>query len=98
MNAIALNSAIFMERASLARRLPESWSPALARVGFFVNAVSYRRRPTHDAVKAHKLAAHGPHLQHIVEGFRFVKRTGPILTLLLLLGLVSLVLRCPVPC
>src|SRR5205085_11875907 len=30
-------------------------------------------------------------LQHIVEGFRFVMRTGPIVTLLVLLGLVSLV-------
>jgi len=38
-----------------------------------------------------KLAAAGSQLQHMLEGFQFVKRTGPIRTLLLLLGLVSLV-------
>src|SRR5207249_8457240 len=38
-----------------------------------------------------KLSSGGSHLRHIMEGFQFVRRTGPIRTLLLLLGLVSLV-------
>jgi len=60
---------------------------------FFVNAASYLAVIVGlflMRVEApRRLAADGPPLQHIIEGFRFVKRTGPILTLLLLLGLVS---------
>jgi MFS family permease len=96
MNAIALNSAIFNGARIIG---PAIAGIMVASIGegwcFFVNAVSYIAVIVGllmMRVEApRKLAAHGPHLQHIVEGFRFVKRTGPILTLLLLLGLVSLV-------
>jgi MFS family permease len=96
MNAIALNSAIFNGARIIG---PAIAGIMVASIGegwcFFVNAVSYIAviiGLLMMRVEApRKLAAHGPHLQHIVEGFRFVKRTGPILTLLLLLGLVSLV-------
>jgi MFS family permease len=94
MNAIALNSAMFNGARIIG---PAIAGIMVASIGegwcFFVNAVSYI------AVIAgllmmrveapRKLAAHGPRLQHIVEGFRFVRRTGPILALLLLVGLVS---------
>jgi MFS family permease len=95
MNAIALNSSMFngarivgpAVAGILVAQIGEGWC-------FFANAVSYiaviiglflmkveRRaeRPT------------GSLLAHILEGFRFVKNTGPIRALLLLLGLVSLV-------
>jgi MFS family permease len=38
-----------------------------------------------------RLAGSGSPLEHIIEGFRFVKRTAPIRSLLLLLGVASLV-------
>src|SRR5437879_8530151 len=38
-----------------------------------------------------KFARDGSQLQHILEGFRFAMRTGPIRALLVLVGLVSLV-------
>ena len=41
-------------------------------------------RPTYKADQ-------GSPLEYIIEGFRFVRRTGPIRALLLLLGLISLV-------
>ena len=96
MNAIALNSSMFNGArivgpaiaGILVAGIGEGWC-------FFANAVSYI------AVIAgllmmrveapRKLASRGSHLRHIMEGFQFVKRTGPIRTLLLLLGLVSLV-------
>jgi len=41
--------------------------------------------------KPARLAAHGPALAHLIEGYRFARHTAPIRSLLLLLGLVSLV-------
>jgi MFS family permease len=96
MNAIALNSSMFNGARILG---PAIAGVLVASIGegwcFFVNGASYI------AVIAglfmmrveapRKLAKSGSNLQHIAEGFRFVKRTSPILTLLLLLGLVSLV-------
>jgi MFS family permease len=62
---------------------------------FFANGVSYiavimgllmmKLGPLHQVVKE------APALEHIAEGFRFVRRTAPIKALMLLIGLVSLV-------
>ena len=41
--------------------------------------------------KPARLASHGPALAHLIEGYRFARHTAPIRSLLLLLGLVSLV-------
>ena len=95
MNAIALNSSMFngarvigpAVAGILVAKIGEGWC-------FFANAVSYiaviigllmmrvERRPSAPAASP---------LAHIVEGFRFVRRTAPIRALLLLLGLISLV-------
>jgi MFS family permease len=96
MNAIALNSSMFNGArivgpaiaGILVASIGEGWC-------FFANAVSYvaviigliMMRVGSPA----KLAAEGSPLNHILEGFRFVRRTGPIRSLLLLLGLISLV-------
>src|SRR5437667_2072062 len=95
MNAIALNSSMFNGArivgpaiaGILVAKIGEGWC-------FFANAVSYiaviigllmmRVQPRANA-------ATGSPLTHIVEGFRFARRTAPIRALLLLLGLVSLV-------
>jgi MFS family permease len=96
MNAIALNSSMFngarmigpAVAGLLVVSIGEGWC-------FFVNSVSYlaviagllmmrlapRRRPDRTAST----------LESIVEGFRYARRTGPIRSLLLLVGLVSLV-------
>jgi len=94
MNAIALNSAMFNGARIIG---PAIAGVLVASIGegwcFFVNAVSYLAviiglfMMRVEAPR--RLAADGPPLQHIIEGFRFVRRTGPIRTLLLLLGLVS---------
>jgi MFS family permease len=96
MNAIALNSSMF----NAARIIGPSIAGILvASVGegwcFFANSVSYI------AVIAGLLlmkVAPRPReeisvspFEHIAEGFRFVRQTGPIRALLLLVGLVSLV-------
>jgi MFS family permease len=96
MNAIALNSSMF----NAARIIGPSIAGLLvASVGegwcFFANAVSYiaviiglflMRVPP--KVTSHEKASP---FEHIAEGFRFVRTTVPIRTLLLLIGLVSLV-------
>ena len=96
MNAIALNSSMFNAAriigpaiaGILVASFGEGWC-------FFVNSVSYiaviagllamkiapRMRPAEAASP----------FEHIAEGFRFVRGTGPIRSLLLLIGLVSLV-------
>ena len=95
INAIALNSAMFNGARILG---PAIAGITVAAIGegwcFFANGVSYL------AVIAGLLlmivtprersrrAASG--LESVLEGFRFVVHTGPILALLLLLGLVSL--------
>jgi MFS family permease len=96
MNAIALNSSMFNGArvvgpaiaGILVARIGEGWC-------FFANGVSYIaviagllmmrvQRPARRASAASPWA-------HIIEGFRFVRRTAPIRAILLLLGLVSLV-------
>jgi MFS family permease len=95
INAIALNSAMFNGARILG---PAIAGITVAAIGegwcFFANGVSYiavivglllmvvtpRERP--------RRSVSG--LESVLEGFRFVAHTGPILALLLLLGLVSL--------
>ena len=96
MNAIALNSSMFNGARIIG---PAIAGILVAKIGegwcFFANAVSYIaviaglllmriERPGYRAPA-------GSPLEHIVEGFRFVRRTAPIRAILLLLGLVSLV-------
>jgi MFS family permease len=96
MNAIALNSSMFNAArvvgpaiaGILVAKIGEGWC-------FFGNGVSYiaviiglmmmRVEPPK------RLASSASPLAHIMEGFRFVRHTRPILAILLLLGLVSLV-------
>jgi len=96
MNAIALNSSMFngarivgpSVAGILVATIGEGWC-------FFANAVSYiaviaglllmqldyvRRQPSGATP-----------FEHILEGFRFVRRTGPIWAIMLLIGVVSLV-------
>jgi MFS family permease len=95
MNAIALNSSMFngarvigpAVAGILVAKIGEGWC-------FFSNAVSYiaviiglLMMRVHSPART----ATGSPLEHIMEGFRFVNRTGPIRALLVLLGLVSLV-------
>jgi MFS family permease len=95
INAIALNSSMFNGARIIG---PAIAGILVAKIGegwcFFANGVSYiavivglfmmrvKRRPEVPA---------GSPLEHILEGFRFVRSTAPIRALLLLLGLVSLV-------
>src|SRR5579863_8256674 len=96
MNAIALNSSMFngariigpAVAGILVASIGEGWC-------FFANAVSYIaviaglllmriERPA-------KLATSGSPLENILEGFSYARHTGPIRSILLLLGLVSFV-------
>src|ERR1700730_1187133 len=94
INAIALNSSMFNGARIVGPAIAEI---LVATIGegwcFFANAVSYiaviagllmmKVSPTARLKK-------GSAVGHILDGFRFVARTGPMLALLLLLGLVSL--------
>jgi MFS family permease len=95
MNAIALNSSMFNGARVIG---PAIAGILVAKIGegwcFFANGVSYiaviagllmMRVPP----RAHR--PQGSPIAHIIEGFRWVRETKPILALLLLLGLVSLV-------
>jgi len=95
MNAIALNSSMFNGARIIG---PAIAGIVVAKIGegwcFFADAVSYI------AVIVGLLMMHvaprvrrpmGSPLEHVIEGFRFVRETAPIRALLLLLGLVSLV-------
>ena len=97
MNAIALNSSMFngariigpAVAGILVASIGEGWC-------FFANGVSYIAVITGLLLMklAPAVAASGgdtSHLEYIAEGFRFVRRTGPIWALLLLIALVSLV-------
>lgn len=96
MNAIALNSSMFngarivgpAVAGLLVASIGEGWC-------FFANGVSYIAVITGLLLmRVHapsKLAGEGSPLEHILEGFRFVKRTAPIRFLLILLGVASLV-------
>jgi MFS family permease len=96
MNAIALNSSMFNGARIIG---PSIAGILVATIGegwcFFANAVSYiavivglllmKIQPANTAPR------HGSPIEHILEGFRFVRNTTPIRAILLLLGLVSLV-------
>lgn len=96
MNAIALNSSMFNGARIIG---PAIAGILVAKIGegwcFFANAVSYIAvivGLVMMRVQARALStAAGSPLAHILEGFRWVRETGPIRALLLLLGLVSLV-------
>jgi len=96
MNAIALNSSMFNGARVIG---PAIAGLLVAWIGegwcFFANGVSYiaviiglmlmKLGPLHQVVKE------APALEHIMEGFRFVRRTAPMKAVMLLIGLVSLV-------
>jgi MFS family permease len=96
INAIGLNSSMFNGARIIG---PAVAGVLVARIGegwcFLANAFSYiaviagllmmkLRPPTYRASDASPL-------EHIIEGFRFARHTGPIRAILLLLGLISLV-------
>ena len=96
MNAIALNSSMFNGARIVG---PAVAGLVVAAIGegwcFFANAVSYfavifglllMRLPAW----LPRVVESSP-LQHIVEGLRFARRTGPVAALLLLIGVLSLV-------
>jgi len=94
MNAIALNSSMFNGARIIG---PAIAGILVASIGegwcFFANAVSYiavivglfLMRISHRQAEREVASA----LEHIAEGFRFVRNTAPIRAVLLLLGLVS---------
>jgi MFS family permease len=94
MNAIALNSSMFNGArvigpaiaGILVARLGEGWC-------FFANGVSYIAVIAGLLLmKVHapaRVSSKGSPLEHIIEGFRFVNRTVPIRSLMILLGVVS---------
>jgi MFS family permease len=96
MNAIALNSSMFNGARIIG---PSIAGILVASIGegwcFFANAVSYiaviagllLMRMEYERGSSMRASP----IEHIAEGFRFVKETAPIRALLLLLGLVSLV-------
>jgi MFS family permease len=95
MNAIALNSSMFNGARIVG---PAIAGIVVARIGegwcFFADAVSYIAVIVGLLMmQVSPRAKHpmGSPLEHILEGFRFVRETAPIRALLLLLGLVSLV-------
>ena len=95
MNAIALNSSMFNGARIIG---PAIAGIVVARIGegwcFFADAVSYIAVIAGlflMQVSPRKQRPMGSPLEHIIEGFRFVRDTAPIRLLLFLLGLVSLV-------
>ena len=95
MNAIALNSSMFNGARIIG---PAIAGVLVASIGegwcFFANAVSYIAVIVGlllmHVERVSRLRESSP-LEHIVEGFQYVRRTLPIRDLLLLLGLISLV-------
>lgn len=96
MNAIALNSSMFNGARVIG---PAIAGLLVAWIGegwcFFANAVSYIA-----VIVGLLMMKLGPMrvvsreataIEHIAEGFRFVRRTAPIMAIMLLIGLVSLV-------
>jgi MFS family permease len=94
MNAIALNSSMFNGARIIG---PSIAGILVASIGegwcFFANAVSYIAVIAGLLMMRMKRTARPAQFaspfEHIVEGFRFVRDTAPILAILLLLGLVS---------
>lgn len=95
INAIALNSSMINGARIVG---PAVAGVLVASVGegwcFLVNAISYTAVITGLLLMSMatrvRVPLPGSAMASILEGFRYVKRTGPIRTLLLLLGLVSL--------
>jgi MFS family permease len=96
MNAIALNSSMFNGARIVG---PAIAGVLVATIGegwcFFANGISYIAviigLLLMRVEAPGRLAGDGSPLEHILEGFRFARSTGPIRAILLLLGLVSLV-------
>ena len=96
MNAIALNSSMFNGARIIG---PAIAGILVAKIGegwcFFANSVSYiaviAGLLMMQISRAAPRAAAASPIAHIMEGFRFVRRTAPIRVILLLLGLVSFV-------
>jgi MFS family permease len=95
MNAIALNSSMFNGARVIG---PAIAGILVASIGegwcFFANGVSYIAVIAGlllMRITVEKQPATGSPLENIIEGFRWVRSTGPIRDILLLLGLVSLV-------
>ena len=96
MNAIALNSSMFNGARVIG---PAIAGILVARIGegwcFFANGISYIAVIT--GLLMMKLPLYRPlrivtsPYEHIAEGFRYVKRTAPIMALITLIGVVSLV-------
>jgi MFS family permease len=95
MNAIALNSSVFNGArivgpaiaGIMVGAIGEGWC-------FFANGISYIAviiGLLAMRVQPHKVTSVTSPTQHIIEGFRFVKKAIPIRDMLLLLGVVSLV-------
>jgi len=97
MNAIALNSSMFQGARVIGPviagivvyKIGEGWC-------FFGNSVSYIAVIVglilmRIAPKPAKAGPNAPFIEHIREGFRYARNTGPIWSLLLLIALVSLV-------
>jgi MFS family permease len=95
MNAIALNSSMVNGARIIG---PAIAGLLVAAIGegwcFFLNGVSYLAviggLLLMDITPHRKVSLSGSPLKHVVEGFVFVSRTGPVRELLLLLGAVSL--------
>jgi len=95
INAIALNSSIFNGARIIG---PAIAGIVVAKIGegwcFFSDAVSYIAVIIGlfmMSVSPREIKPIGSPIEHVIEGFRFVRETAPIRALLLLLGLVSLV-------
>src|SRR5207302_2318341 len=95
MNAIALNSSMFNGARIIG---PAIAGIVVAKIGegwcFFADAVSYIAVIVGlfmMQVAPRKQRPMGSPLEHVIEGFRFVRDTAPIRVLLVLLGIVSLV-------
>src|SRR5438270_3065690 len=95
MNAIALNSSMFNGARIIG---PAIAGIVVAKIGegwcFFADAVSYIAVIVGlfmMRVAPRKQWPMGSPLEHVIEGFRFVRDTAPIRVLLVLLGIVSLV-------
>jgi MFS family permease len=96
MNAIALNSSMFNGAriigptiaAILIARYGEGWCFAINGVSYFAVLIGlFMMRVTRPMA----LAKSASPIAHLAEGFNFVRRTGPIRAILMLLGVVSLV-------
>jgi MFS family permease len=95
INAIALNSSMFNSARIIG---PAIAGIVLAKIGegwcFFSDAVSYIAVIIGlfmMSVSPREIKPISSPIEHVIEGFRFVRETAPIRALLLLLGLVSLV-------